>query len=101
MSALLKKMGARTLTATTPEAAMEHARGKGSEVSLIVCDVQLGSSSGPALVAALARHCDAPVVYVTGYGEDAGLGLEGAEILRKPFSRRNSRSISLRRVYRA
>ena len=88
---ILERAGYRVFDAPNPmvaEAAFDEQAG---QISLLVTDVIMPGSSGPALFGRLsARQPDLKVLYVSGYTDDTiahqGHLAPGVEFLQKPFT---------------
>lgn len=89
--AALERRGYRVLAATDGDAALAISRAFPGRIDLLVTDVVMPGMNGRELADRLTQsRPDLPVLYVSGYTEDADLrlGLEGAtrSLLAKPFT---------------
>jgi PAS domain S-box-containing protein len=87
---ILRDRGYQVLEAEDPDAARELFARHGPEIDLVVTDVVMPGSLGPALVAELrASRPELPALYTSGYTEGAVFEREvlepGAPFLQKPF----------------
>jgi PAS domain S-box-containing protein len=90
-SAALQRAGHRVIEAPDGAAALRAAEVVGERIDVLVTDVVMPGSSGPALAAALrARRPALPVLFVSGYAEDDALSGDvsqfPAAFLAKPFT---------------
>jgi two-component system cell cycle sensor histidine kinase/response regulator CckA len=89
LAAALARAGHTVLEAADGLQAEEHATRRGREIDVVVSDVILGSTTGPALVGRLAAMgVTVPVVLMTGYSPeeiDLGPAAREAPLLQKPF----------------
>jgi two-component system cell cycle sensor histidine kinase/response regulator CckA len=84
---LLERCGHSVQVATDPDAALSIWRRDGGELDLVICDVAMGATRGPELVARMAHVGPAPrVLFMTGYSEEASEAKLGHPVLAKPFS---------------
>ena len=88
---VLADAGCTVYTARHGAEALERVRERGSSIQLIVTDVVMPEMRGPELVEKLrAQRLDLPVLYITGYSDDARmldeLKAAGARLLEKPFT---------------
>ena len=87
---ILRDHGYEVLEAADPDAAREIFAAHGTTIDLVVTDVVMPGSLGPALVAELrAARPELPALYTSGYTEGAVFEREvlepGAPFLQKPF----------------
>jgi DNA-binding response OmpR family regulator len=85
---VLRAAGYRVLTAKSAAEGERAYKVHGGEVSLLLSDVVLPGETGRALARRLRRgHPELPVLLISGYSEQMGLGGDGQEeYLAKPFS---------------
>lgn len=82
----LEELGYRTLSASGGAEALDLL-GSETDISLLITDVMMPEMTGTELAAAVRPLYPAlPILFVTGYVGEAGDGLTGGEVLRKPFS---------------
>jgi len=87
----LRASGYKVLEASTPEIALERARGHGPPIDLVLADVILPGMKGPEMVERIGEiHPRARVLYMSGYAEDLiahnGILAKGIMFLPKPFT---------------
>lgn len=83
---LLERCGYRVLDASTPAMAENVSADETGPIHLLVTDIVMPGSSGPALFARLARlRPTLRVLYMSGYTDGAVIEL-GAPFIQKPFS---------------
>jgi len=82
----LEELGYRPLAAGGGAEALALLGGEG-EVALVITDVMMPEMTGTELAAKIRPlYPDLPILFVTGYVGEAGDGLTGSEVLRKPFT---------------
>jgi len=87
----LQRLGYRVLEAGDGSEGLAVARAHEGTIDLVLSDVVMPRMTGLELAAALRReHPGLPVVFMSGYADPgartAGIDLDGAELLLKPFS---------------
>ena len=90
--AMLERLGYSVIEARDGQEALDLWRAQRRRIDLIVTDVVMPQLDGPSLVAAIRQtHPGTPVIYLSGYTDDALIGRStspGAEppLLQKPFT---------------
>ena len=90
----LQRAGYRVIEACNPKDAVRVATDFGGPIDLLLSDVIMPESDGPALHGLLrASHPDLRVLYMSGYADDTivrqGILVEGTPFIQKPFSPRS------------
>jgi len=84
---LLEARGHSVLGVYDPQEALKAWEARRSEIDLIVCDVAMPGMRGPELVQRMLGDDRAqPVLFITGYSEEAVGENLGHPVLTKPFS---------------
>jgi PAS domain S-box-containing protein len=90
LASMLEGLGYRVLAAPDADTALRISREHGGPIDLLLTDVVLPGTSGPALGRILSGlRSEVRVLYVSGYLDDSGPGKgipEDAVLLHKPFS---------------
>jgi signal transduction histidine kinase len=82
----LEELGYHTLAAAGGAEAL-GLLGSEPDIALVITDVMMPEMTGTELAAAIRPDWpDLPILFVTGYVGEAGDGLAGGEVLRKPFT---------------
>ncbi|HJV89205.1 MAG TPA: PAS domain S-box protein [Holophagaceae bacterium] len=92
ISALAESLGYRTLTANSPEEALELAADLGTPLDLLLTDVVMPGMNGRELRVQIERlRPGLPTLFMSGYTADViakrGILEEGVHLIRKPFSK--------------
>jgi CheY-like chemotaxis protein len=85
----LLRLGYRVIEAGDGAEALAAARGHGGPIDLVLSDVIMPRMTGPQLAAALQRErSSVRILFMSGYVDPAaaGIDLDGAELLLKPFT---------------
>ena len=90
LHAYLEECGYQVLVASDGEQALALAKQHGSEIDLVLTDVIMPHMSGPELGRSLRPYCNARVLFMSGYTDDAiarhGDLHHGTELIQKPIS---------------
>lgn len=84
---MLERQGHKVRVTTKPQEALAIWAEHGSTIDLVVCDVVMAQMRGPELVARLRQGTSKPpVLFITGYSEEAVRSELGHPVLAKPFT---------------
>jgi two-component system, cell cycle sensor histidine kinase and response regulator CckA len=84
---MLERQGHKVWMTTKPQEALSIWAEHGATIDLMICDVVMTQMRGPELVTRLRQGTqNPPVLFITGYSEEAVRSELGHPVLAKPFT---------------